>query len=172
MEEQFPTGVHGHEFSELVLVERGRAVHVFHATPGAEPTIAPLECGDVFVMHAPSEHGYRNTECLSIKNVLFDPAGLELPASLPDTLAAYPRLFDPAYQPNERPSLATRLVHLSESALKKATRITARMEREQEQRTPGWRLAATAAFTELVVLICREAPSTSRGSPRRVGMAG
>jgi AraC-like DNA-binding protein len=158
LDEQFPTGVHGHEFSELVLVIRGRAVHVFQATPDTEPTIAPLECGDVFVMHPPSEHGYRNTECLGIKNVLFDPAGLELPDSLSDTLVAYPRLFDPNYQPRERPSLATRLVHLDEHGLKKAQRIIRRIGREQEHRTPGWRLAATAAFTELVVLVCREAP--------------
>ena len=151
--------MHGHEFSELVVVTRGHAVHVFQATPEDEPTVAPLECGDVFVMHPPAEHGYRNTECLGIKNVLFDLAGLEMPPSLADTLAAYPRLFDPAHPTTGRPSLATRLVHLDSRALAKARSIIDRIAKEQEQRTPGWRLAATAAFTELVVLVCREAPA-------------
>ena len=162
---QFPTGMHGHEFSELVLVTRGHAVHVFQATPDAEPTVSPLECGDVFVMHPPSEHGYRNTEFLGVENVLFDLGGLELPDSLSDTLVAYPRLFDAGHQLTGRPSLATRLVHLDSSALKKAKSIVQRIAKEQEQRTPGWRLAATAAFTELVVLVCREAPGHMTQEP-------
>lgn len=169
LDTQFPTGVHGHEFSELVFVVRGRAVHVFQANQEEEPSVSALECGDVFVMHPPAVHGYRNTECLSIWNVLFDPAGLELPASLPDTMSTYRRFFDPRYQPHAGAGLAARRTHLDGPSLTRAKTLIRRILREQQQRSPGWRLAATAAFTELVLLVCRAAPADFPEEPPRHG---
>ena len=59
------TGVHSHEFSELVVVLRGTGIHV---TPGGE---YPIGAGDAFVLHGDEAHGYMNTEDLDLVNILF-----------------------------------------------------------------------------------------------------
>lgn len=169
LDDQFPTGMHGHEFSELVFVVRGRAVHVFQPMPEEEARVSPLEYGDVFVIHPPAVHGYRNTDCLSIWNVLFDPNGLELPASLADTMSTYRRFFDPRYQQQAGCGLADRRTHLDAVSLNRAQTLVRRIIREQQQRSPGWRLGATAAFTELVLLVCRAAPADFPEEPPRHG---
>ncbi|MDX9981777.1 MAG: AraC family transcriptional regulator, partial [Lentisphaeria bacterium] len=105
----------------------------------------------------------------SIWNVLFDPSGLELPASLSDTLSTYRRFFDPRYQPQAGCGLADRRTRLDSAGLNRAQTLIRRIIREQQQRSPGWRLAATAAFTELVLLVCRAAPADFPEEPPRHG---
>ena len=60
--------MHAHaDFSELVIVLDGSALHIV----GGEGY--PISKGDVFVVGQNTEHGYTQTEQLTICNVMFQP---------------------------------------------------------------------------------------------------
>jgi hypothetical protein len=65
--------LHGHEFSELVVVTGGAGLHV----TGRDTW--QLSAGDVFVLTGAREHRYDRTEKLSLYNVLYDESRLALP---------------------------------------------------------------------------------------------
>ena len=58
-------GPHTHEFSEIVIVTGGRALHV------TDRESWPICAGDVFVIGGARVHEYRDLENLRLINVLF-----------------------------------------------------------------------------------------------------
>jgi AraC-like DNA-binding protein len=60
-----PMPMHRHEFSEMVIVTRGEALHV---TDSHEQLIM---MGDVFVANPSCVHGYENAKGLELTNILF-----------------------------------------------------------------------------------------------------
>ncbi len=64
-DEPFP--MHGHEYSELVIVLGGRSTH------RTDVEDYPIAEGDVFVINRPHRHGFPDPERLELCNVQFDP---------------------------------------------------------------------------------------------------
>ena len=64
---------HRHEFSELVIVTRGEAVHI------AEGRERLIMMGDIFTVHPPTSHGYQHVNRLELINILFVEDMLHLP---------------------------------------------------------------------------------------------
>jgi AraC-like DNA-binding protein len=140
--------VHRHEFSELVIVLRGRGLHI---APGAS---WPIGAGDAFVLHGDQEHGYVDTADLDLVNIMFVPEELPIPSADIATLPGYHILFtlEPLYRRRDR--FESRL-RLTQEQLRDVAVLVERLEREVTQRPPGWQYSAIAAFMLIVADLSR-----------------
>ncbi|MBK1880487.1 helix-turn-helix domain-containing protein [Pelagicoccus mobilis] len=80
--------LHVHDFSEIVIVLGGSGVKAINDNS------FPLKAGDVFVLHGNRPHGFRDTDQLSIINVLFDRSLLEVNQLEVVKLPGYQALFE------------------------------------------------------------------------------
>jgi len=137
------TGLHTHDFSELVVVLRGTGLHL---APTGEH---PIGAGDVFVLHGEQAHGYLNTEGLDLVNILFSLDELGLPWADVSALPGFHVLFtlEPKYRRRDR--FESRLRLSPENLHHIAGRID-RLEAELGRRDPGWAFTATAYFMLIV----------------------
>lgn len=160
---QMPTGIHDHEFSELVLVTSGKGLHVFEAKAGAPPRIDAIDAGDVFVLHQPERHGYRASENLAVINVIYDIEALQLKTRIPPEWETCRRLFL-GESPGEE-SFAERQLFLDQSEVTEAMAILERIEGEIASRRSGWREAAICHFLLLLIFLARRYRLTAEDSP-------
>src|SRR5215213_1721003 len=86
-EPQEPFPPHKHEFSEIVVITRGKGLHAV----GKESW--PLTAGDVFVIGGPRAHEYRNLDDLRLINILFQPESLRFEQADLPLLPGYHALF-------------------------------------------------------------------------------
>lgn len=140
--------IHRHEFSELVIVLRGRGLHV---APGAS---WPIGAGDAFVLHGEQEHGYVDTADLDLVNIMFVPEELSLPSADIATLPGYHVLFtlEPLYRRRDR--FESRL-RLTQERLHGIAALVERLERELGERSGGWQYSAIASFMLIVADLSR-----------------
>lgn len=143
--------LHGHDFTELVVVVAGSSVHaVARGRRVAERRVAP---GDVFVLAPGERHGYRPGRGFAVYNVLFTP-GLIAPDAV--ALHAVPGLADllgtePLFR-GEGAAPTLRLDPVARGAVEEAMAAAAA---EVAGRQPGWQVAARGAFHRLLVLLAR-----------------
>jgi len=142
------TVIHRHQFSELVIVTRGSALH---RSPGG---VHPIGAGDVFVLHGNQYHGYSESDALELINILFRMEQLALPLRDIDSLPGYHVLFtlEPALR--EQDNFESRLQLSAEQLNAVEVRVQA-MLREREVRAPGCQFAMLAHFMLIVCDLCR-----------------
>lgn len=139
---------HHHEFHELVIVRRGRGMHVTAAGT------YPIGRGDVFLILPGEVHTYENVRSLEIVNILYSPSLLDIPlydlekcTGYHVFFAARPRMLNP-YASDSR-------LTFPPEQLCEAERLIDEMRGEQEERNPGWEFFMRTAFMRLTGLICR-----------------
>ncbi|MCM2998283.1 AraC family transcriptional regulator [Paenibacillus cellulositrophicus] len=139
--------VHSHDFSELVVILQGSAVHIIE---GRE---YPVTAGQVFLIHSGVSHGYKNVDGIEYINVMFQPEQL-LQLSELRLLPGFQALFyiEPFYRKemNFKGMLA-----LNEAQLQEATRLLDLILTEYELQPQGYRLMIRSYFTALVGLLSR-----------------
>lgn len=139
--------VHSHDFSELVVILKGSAVHIIE---GRE---YPVTAGQVFLIHSGVSHGYKNVDGIEYINVMFQPEQL-LQLSELRLLPGFQALFyiEPFYRKemNFKGMLA-----LNEAQLQEATRLLDLILTEYELQPQGYRLMIRSYFTALVGLLSR-----------------
>lgn len=145
---QEPFGPHTHEFSELVIVTGGRALHV----TGRESW--PISTGDVFVIGGPRAHEYREMEKLRLINILFRPENLRLELCDLPALPGYHALFTIGPALRQQRQFNSRL-RLDPKELGIVTGHVETLEHELQTRTPGFAFAAYASFMQIVVYLAR-----------------
>ena len=146
---------HCHEFSELVLVLSGSGIHV---TPEKETPIYP---GDVFLIQPRRMHGYRELRQLHIANFLFVQQRFTRELEQLRSLSGYYLLFEDTTPARNNSGSRT----LNEREFSGARELMARMQQEQQGKSPGWELQFRLLFVELLLLICR---SFSRSQKKQV----
>jgi len=142
------TNMHGHDFSELVIVLQGSAVHVM---PGIE---YPIGAGDVFVLHGEQYHGYRQTASLELVNILFRMDDLALALRDAESLPGYRVLFTPDLEARQDGTFNSRLRVSAEQLTRIKDRIS-EMLIEQRTMPAGWQFSLVAQFMTIVSDICR-----------------
>lgn len=140
--------VHTHEFSELVIVLRGRGLHV---TP---EEVWPIGAGDAFVLHADQAHGYEDTEGLDLVNILFVPSELDFHSAELSLMPGYHALFTLEPRARRRDAFESRL-RLTREQLRAVTPLVDRLEYELGSMPPGWQFSARACFMLLVTDLSR-----------------
>ncbi len=145
---QEPFGPHTHEFSELVIVTGGHALHV----TGRESW--PIGTGDVFVIGGPRAHEYRDMQKLRLINILFRPENLRLDLWDLPTLPGYHALFmiEPAMRQQRKFNSRLRL---DPKELGIVTGHVEALEHELHIRAPGFAFAANATFMQIVAFLSR-----------------
>lgn len=139
---------HYHDFSELVLVTRGRGTHLL------EGEAFPVATGNVFVVQGRQVHRFRDRQDLVLVNVMYDPSRLPLPFGLLRRLPGYSALF--LLEPNFRRAhrFSSRL-QLDRNALGVADEIAERIEGESRLARTGHEAVLLGLLVELIVFLSR-----------------
>ncbi|MDD5727183.1 MAG: helix-turn-helix domain-containing protein [Victivallales bacterium] len=143
---EFPR--HTHEFSELVIITRGKGTHI------VDDYKFPVSVGDVFVISGSHEHEFTDMRGLSLVNVMFDPENPALSALDTGDLPGFRSLCFLEPKHRRRHKFESRL-RLSGADLEKAERLVAELERELKTVQPGFKVIALALLTELLVHLSR-----------------
>jgi len=145
---QRPKELHTHDFSELVLILGGEAVHF------TEEDEHVINRGDVFVIQGELAHGYRDSRDLSLINLMFDSRRLDFPVGDLRSIPGYHALFTLEPQYRQRHRFASRL-RLNDGQLAHAAAWITQLELEARERTPGYIFTATALFMQLTSFLAR-----------------
>ena len=156
---------HCHDFCELVVVTRGRAMHAL------EDRVFPVTAGDVFLLQGRQRHYFYDREDLDLINIMYDPEKIALPENELRKMPGYCAMFmlEPAYRRQHR--FASRL-HLKRMALAQVERLAQVMESESDAARPGHEVALRAKLLELLVFLSRaytETETTEAHALLRVG---
>lgn len=139
--------VHSHDFSELVVILQGSAVHIIE---GRE---YPVTAGQVFLIHSGVSHGYKNVDGIEYINVMFQPEQL-LQLSELRLLPGFQALF--YIEPFYRKEMNFKgMLTLNEAQLREATKLLDLILTEYELQPQGYRLMIRSYFTALVGLLSR-----------------
>ena len=145
---QEPFGLHGHDFSEVVVVTGGRGTHRI----GREAW--PLSAGDVFVVKGREAHEYVDPHELALINVLYRPERLKWDLIDLVSLPGYHALFTLEPQWRRRHQFNSRL-HLPPAEIAHAVGLIDQLDAELKARSPGFGFLATALFMQLVGMLSR-----------------
>ena len=148
---QYPQGavsLHGHDFDELVIIQRGKGIHF------TERDCSEIVAGDVFIIRKGKSHGYRDTENLHLVNILFHLDAMNMPKSELKKLPGYHALFMIQPEIKGRARFMNRL-RLSPEQLAQASLILEEITNETTKRTPGYEFMATAHFMRLAGFLSR-----------------
>lgn len=165
LDRRFPE--HSHEFAELFVIVAGSAVH------SVSDGQFPIGAGDVFVIHRPESHSFRNTDKLEIVNIMFDPETLLLPSPYLDRIPGYHALFSLEPKFRSEHGFAARL-RLGGKAMESVRMRLAALESAYSRRAVGFEAELLAGFVDLVVFLAREYeenPSPSAADLLRVAGA-
>lgn len=158
-DESFP--MHDHEYSELVFVLEGRAIH------GTDLEQYPVAQGDVFVVNRPTRHGFTDPAGLKLCNVQYDPAMFLSGQRELARMMGFHALFDlePRWpQPAEhRPRL-----RLTPAQLAEAMGLVHGMADEFRGRAEGRETMIRSLFVQLATLLSRLYSAARRKSPTPV----
>ncbi|MBK1883591.1 helix-turn-helix domain-containing protein [Luteolibacter pohnpeiensis] len=147
-EPQAEFGLHSHEFAELIIVTGGRCTHV----SGSE--VRELTAGDVIVITGKREHEYRDVEDLRLVNILYQPDRIGMSLLDLPSVAGYHVLFTQDTYPNSRrPSKRT--MRLAAGEMARILELVGRLERELQERDPGFGLMATSNFMQIIGTLSR-----------------
>jgi len=153
--------LHTHEFSELVIILAGQAIHLDQSARYR------IRAGDVFVIHPNVCHGYSEVESLDIINVVFDRDHFTKSLDELRALPGFRVLFDleprARQQSHLRPALTLSIAELGSME----TLLTALQEELAQQRR-GYRQIATAYFVQILVLLSRSYESKPAASIHRL----
>jgi len=140
---------HSHDFHELAIVTRGRALHMLE---GME---FPVSAGDVFLLQGRQRHYFSEREDLDLVNIMYDPDRIVLPENELRRMPGYCAMFllEPTYRRRHR--FASRL-HLKRVPLAQVERMVEDMEHECGADIPGREVALRAKLLELMVFLSRE----------------
>jgi AraC-like DNA-binding protein len=156
---------HRHEFCEMVVVTRGGAMHWLE---GKE---FPVTAGDVFLLQGRQRHYFYDRQNLDLINIMYDPDKIVLPESELRRMPGYCAMFmlEPTYRRQHR--FASRL-HLKRLPLAHVEQLVGEMERELEEKMPGYEVALRAKLLDMMVYLSRAyngADTTEAHALLRVG---
>jgi len=144
--------IHGHEdFSELVIVLSGKAVHIVGKN---QEERFEIKKGDVFVMTSGSFHGYENAEDLKICNIMFRTENLIDENFDIRQLAGFHALFllEPKY--NSENGFKSRL-RLTASTFSEIELLIEQAVTEYTGNLPGRKTIIRSLFLQIVVILSR-----------------
>jgi AraC-like DNA-binding protein len=140
---------HEHDFYELVIVQKGSAVHV------VDGYSFKITTGHVFLVSPGHQHYYKNIEHLTILNILFNPVILELfrndLLNIPGFQMLFSSLLDKPQAKHRQES-----VEVDEGILSEIMLIFNKILGEQTKREPGANTSSLTSFIQLILLISRQ----------------
>jgi AraC-like DNA-binding protein/quercetin dioxygenase-like cupin family protein len=141
-------GLHSHQFTELLVVTKGEAIHIID---GRE---YPVSAGDVFVIGGNQEHQFKNMRDLSLINIIFEPEGLKMNNWFIGELPGFRAIFqlEPEYRDNH--NFESRL-NMEPEELEKTLIIIRGLKEELRGERAGFKAASISLFINLLVHLSR-----------------
>lgn len=151
--------VHSHDFSELVVILEGSAVHVIE---GRE---YPVTAGQVFLIHEDVAHGYRDVNNIQYVNVMFHRDQL-LQLSELKCLPGFQALF--YIEPFYRKEMNFKgMLTLEPEQLARVSGMLDSILEEAERKEEGYRLMIRTCFSALVATLSRYYSANSGGEENK-----
>jgi AraC-like DNA-binding protein len=151
--------MHTHEFSEIVIVLGGRALHVI----GHERR--PVAAGDVFVVKGSQAHDYTEIRDLRLINILFRPEELHLEPMDLSGLSGYEGLFS-FESPDRECRTPNRMLHLAPKELAIALNYVESLDHELKMRDAGYSFMGHSYFMQIVCYLSRVYGKSKTPDPR------
>ena len=156
-QEQF--AIHTHEFSEIVMVFGGSALHVV----GDESW--PVAAGDVFIVGGSEVHDYREIKDLRLINILFQPENIHLEPMDLSRFSGYQELFS-FESPSYKCCTPKRKLRLAQKELSIALNYVDSLEHEIKMRAPGYSFMGLSYFMQIVCFLSRAFDEAKISDPR------
>lgn len=139
---------HSHNFSELVIITNGTAIH------SIDNRKYPISVGDVFIINANKTHEYLELNKLTLINILYDPIDLDLINWDIKELPGFRALFslEPAYRQSHKFESKLKLFG---AELRKTVNFTIQLEQELKNREAGFKVFSKAIFMQLLTHLAR-----------------
>ncbi len=147
---QIDQGAHTHDFTEIVLIEKGSGVHVTGRGR------APVFMGDVLVAPQGATHGYENTENLKLMNIIFDISLLGLPKGDISELSGYNILVGHEMGDSGGLPLAGEFTAMNPEEVSRISRIVQKMRLELADRHAGYKSECISLLLSLAVFLVRK----------------
>jgi len=145
MAPQDPTEFHNHEFSELVIVYKGKGVH-YRGSGEAVPVAA----GNVFIVpQGDFYHRYGDINDLCLINILFENRYLPMPLLDVFTMPGFNILF------NSRTDNSLRIFSISSEELSELLLLADKLEAQLNQRDPGYQFISISLFMQMIYSISK-----------------
>lgn len=155
--------VHDHDFSELVVILEGSAIHII------DKEEYPVKAGHVFVINEGTNHGYKNIDNLHYFNAIFSMDQLILSSEL-KKLAGFQALFvlEPFYRKEHK---FNSKLELNPLKLKRVETMLDLILEEFNSKRNGYKLMVQSYWTSLSVLLSREYSSVNDSTDRVIRVA-
>lgn len=141
-------GRHSHQFTELLVITGGRAIHVI------DDNEYPVTAGDVFVISGKREHQFREMEHLALINIIYEPVELKMENWFIGELPGYRAIFqlEPEYRENHNFESRLKMKH---DELEEALSIISSLKHELDRESEGFKAASISLFISLLVHLSR-----------------
>jgi len=141
--------MHTHEFSELVIILGGNAIHC------TEKESFRVSGGDIFVLNGKAAHGFQDCRGLQLCNIMYDPELIFKSCHDASTLSGFHALFvlEPYYREESR--FKNRL-KLNSTDLRKARENISDIYDEFKSKKPGFETMIIGLFLQLVINLSRK----------------
>ncbi|MHC4873771.1 MAG: helix-turn-helix domain-containing protein [Planctomycetota bacterium] len=146
---------HSHDFSELVIITRGSAIHT------VDNIDFPISKGDVFIIHKDITHEFKKAANMEMYNISFQPEVFNTKENELKKIPGFQALFfvEPYYRTRK---LFKCMLHLGPGQFKNVLNIIKKMESENRAGIPGSELIIEALFIQLIIFLSRQYQNTSR----------
>ncbi len=157
---------HKHDFDELVVVCSGEGTHI------RDNEYSRISQGDVFFIPEGHLHKYESVDGMDILNIVYDHSLLEFVFNDLKNIPGYHAIF--LLEPEHFSHQASARLHLNATELDEVLQITNKMQKELQEKSPGYLTAVTSYLLELHLYISRKYTEISTPSARhfyRLGIA-
>lgn len=134
--------LHSHEFSELVVVTDGNAIH------RVKDQQYEIKRGDVFIIPQGIEHCYSNVRKLTLINIIYDAKTLPIPALDMRAFVFFEALFHNSSQASYKDLQV--LLHLDTDKIEQTISLTTVIADQRDSWVPGSQFCSIAAFMLLI----------------------
>ena len=136
---------HAHEFSELVIITSGNAVHEVNGI------CYNIRHGDVFIVHKGLTHQYINPTKLHLINIIYDPGKLPVPVMDMQDFSFFDLLFRKSSKFKPEDSMI--LLHLDGDKIRQISSFADMITDQRNSWIPGSRFCSLAAFMQIAGLL-------------------
>lgn len=148
--------MHYHDFTEIVVVLKGNAVHY------VEENEMLVSAGDIFVLQGYQKHAFKDASNIEIVNVMFDMKNTKhiLDVDTFKKIPGYKALFilEPRIRNNHQ---SKHILRLSRKQLARVEFIVNTMHLEQELEEVGYKTIIKNKLEELIIYLSREYSKSS-----------
>jgi AraC family L-rhamnose operon transcriptional activator RhaR/AraC family L-rhamnose operon regulatory protein RhaS len=143
--------LHKHDFTELVVVDAGRGVHV------TQSLRHEISAGDVLIIPRGMKHGYEDTDNLSIVNIIFSMSLIEgIPGDIKHIPGFY-SLFRLNSTQLKRHIKKRGFLSLDAEETAFVRHCAGRINRELKEERDGYKSVCTLSLADLIIYLSRKA---------------